>query len=111
MSAKSEPDTIVLQNSYWSGSSSEENLKIISRQAGSKGIKIVMSENGEDFLVCPKCCPRNIEIPGIPISLNSVSNYQKQFYFYERLILHGFLRYLYRNSHKKVLATELNGHL
>ena len=81
MSAKSEPDTIVLQNSYWSGSSSEENLKIISRQAGSKGIKIVMSENGEDFLVCPKCCPRNIEIPGIPISLNSVSNYKNNFNF------------------------------
>ena len=81
MSAKSEPDTIVLQNSYWSGSSSAENLKIINRQAGSKGIKIVMSENGEDFLVCPKCCPRNIEIPGIPISLNSVSNYKNNFTF------------------------------
>ena len=81
VSAKSEPDTIVLQNSYWSGSSSEENLKIIGRQAGSKGIKIVMSENGEDFLVCPKCCPRNIEIPGIPISLNSVGNYKINFTF------------------------------
>ena len=47
MSAKSEPDTIVVHNAYWSNSLIEEQLEIISRKNGSKGIKIVLSENGK----------------------------------------------------------------
>ena len=47
MSAKSEPDTIVVHNAYWSNSLIEEQLEILSRKNGSKGIKIVLSENGK----------------------------------------------------------------